>query len=106
MNRLKNSGYTVDRLFSNYSNIDARKWSIIINPGVNSIFCTCYTNNGETKGIKLTSNSYFELYDGNQFIPNRLVLDTNSFEVLATTLYNYGIAPLDAFEKKPEIEER
>ncbi len=93
--RLRDSGYNVDKIFDKYSNGDPRSWTIMINPGIASIFCTCYTNHGETDGIKLESPCYFEFFDGGQFIPNKLKFDTSSFEVIVTRLIAFGIEPLE-----------
>ena len=85
LKRFRDSGYLANKLFVDYSELDPRAWSIVIEPGGSSIFCTCYINDpyiGET---------FFELYDGNQFLPGRLKLKTSSFEVLIEHLVKYHI---------------
>ena len=85
LKRLRDSGYVVDKVFSDYSEIDPRAWTLIIEPGSASVFCTCYINDpyiGET---------FFELYDGNQYIPGKLKIKTSSFEVFVDHLIKYGI---------------
>lgn len=85
LKRLRDSGYVANKLFTEYSESDPRSWTILIDPGCASVFCTCYINDpfiGET---------FFELYDGNQYIPGRLNLKTSSFEVLVGHLVKYGI---------------
>lgn len=85
LKRLRDSGYIVDKLFSEYSEVDPRAWTLIIEPGGPSVFCTCYINDpyiGET---------FFEMYDGNQYIPGRLKIQTSSFEVIINQLVKYGI---------------
>lgn len=85
LKRLRDSGYVADKLFSDYSQGDTRAWTLIIDPGVASVICTCYINDpyiGET---------FFELYDGNQFIPGKLKIKTSSFEVFVELLIKYGI---------------
>ena len=85
LKRLRDSGYVVNKLFSEYSEMDPRAWTLVIEPGFSSVLCTCYVNDpylGET---------FFELYDGNQYIPGKLKLKTSSFEVLAEHLIKYGI---------------
>jgi hypothetical protein len=52
---------------------------------VSSIFCTCYVND------PFLDESYFELFDGGQFIPGRLKIKTSSYEVLIEHLVKYGI---------------
>lgn len=85
MKRLRNSGYVVDKLFTGYSVVDSRDWSVVIDPGCASIFVTCYQNDPEL------GKSYFELYDGGKFIPGRLKLETNSIEIFVNYLVQFGI---------------
>ena len=93
--RLRDSGYSVERLFASYSYSDPRLWTIMINPKGASVLCTCYINNGETEGINPKNKYFFEVFDGGQFIPGRLKIDTNSIEVLVTYLIQYGVAPVN-----------
>lgn len=97
--RLRDSGYTVDKVFDKYSAVDPRSWTILINAGVSSVFCTCYANHGETDGIKIDSPCYFEFSDGGQYIPNKLKFDTSSFEVIVTRLIGFGIEPISQKSK-------
>lgn len=83
--RLRDSGYVVDKLFTKYGYTDPRSWTIVIDPGNASVFCTCYQNDPNL------GCSYFELYDGGQFIPKKFNVDTNSIEVIITYLVKYGI---------------
>jgi len=83
--RLRDSGYVVDRLWSEYNTGDARSWSVIIDPGVSSIFCTCFNNKSEF------GEEYFELYDGNQYLPDQFKIKTSSIEVIVEYLVKYGI---------------
>ena len=85
LKRLRDSGYYAHKLFTEYSEIDPRAWTIVIDPGVSSIFCTCYIND------PYIGESYFELFDGGQFIPGRLKLKTSSHEVLVEHLVKFGI---------------
>lgn len=85
INRLRNSGYIVDKLFNNYSMTDPRAWTIIIDPGVASVLCTCYINRNDIGDV------YFEIYDGGQFIPEKLKIKTNSIEVIVGYLAKFGI---------------
>ena len=48
--RLKDSGYLVYRLFDEFSESDPRNWTVMIDPGQASIFCTCYVNHGDMFG--------------------------------------------------------
>lgn len=84
--RLKDSGYIVYKLFDAYGESDPRSWTIMIDPGNASIICTCYINHSNMFG-----DSYFELYDGGQYIPEKFKLKTDSIEVIITYLVKYGI---------------
>ena len=93
--RLRGCGYTVDRMFGGFSKTDPREWMVILNPGEASLYCTCYINHGEADGVQSKSECYFEISDGGQFIPGRiLTIDTNSIEVFVTWLVKYGIKPM------------
>ena len=83
--RLKDSGYTVYKLFAKYSKADSRAWTIVIDPGNTSVLCTSFVND------KNIGDSYIELYDGNQYIPGKRKIKTSSFEVLVEHLYSLGI---------------
>jgi len=85
LKRLRDSGYKATKVFTDYGEQDARVWTIVIQPGTYSVFCTCFVNDpyfGET---------FFELYDGNQFIPTKLKIKTSSFEVLVEHLARFSI---------------
>ena len=92
VNRLKNCGYSVSRLDIDYSDVDPRSWTVVINPGSASVLCTCYVN-GSKENIKRSAigDNFFELYDGGQFLPNKLKLTTSSIEVVVTYLVENGI---------------
>ena len=83
--RLRDCGYVVDKLFDKYSETDPRSWTCVIDPGVSSVMVTCYTNHsffGET---------YFEIYDGAQFVPDKFKIKTSSIEVIIEYLVKFGI---------------
>jgi hypothetical protein len=85
LKRLRDSGYVANKLFADYSEADPRSWTIIIDPGVASVLCTCYIND------PFIGDSFFELFDGNQYITGKLNLKTSSFEVLVEHLVKNGI---------------
>jgi len=92
--RLKDSGYVVDRIFDHYSEIDCRCWTIMIDPGNTSVFCTYIENDKEI------GNNYFELYDCNRFINGRFKIVTESMEVFIKFLNKLNI--INKFSKKGE----
>lgn len=85
LKRLRDSGYYSHKLFTEYSEADPRVWTLIIDPGYSSVFCTCYVDD------PLAGDHCLELYDGGQYIPGRLKIKTSSYEVLVETLVRYGI---------------
>lgn len=85
LKRFRDSGYKANKLFAEYHEGDPRAWTIMIDPGVASVFCTCYIND------PYIGESFFELYDGNQYIPGRLKIKTSSFEILTEQLVRHGI---------------
>jgi hypothetical protein len=56
LKRFRDSGYYVHKLFTEYGDHDPRLWSIIIDPGKSSVFCTCYIED------PVLDMSYFEFY--------------------------------------------
>ena len=95
--RMRDSGYQIEKIYDLFSKTDPRAWTIMINPGTASVFCTCYSNHGESDEIDLDSSCFFELFDGGQFIPSRIKIDTSSFEIIISHLIKFGVEPA----KKP-----
>jgi hypothetical protein len=83
--RLRDSGYVVDKLFSEYAESDPRSWTVIVDPQVASILITCYNNHNEL------GEEYFEMHDGGQFIPERFKIKTSSIEVVVEYLVKFNI---------------
>ena len=85
LKRFRDCGYVANKMFADYGDGDSRSWTIIIDPGGASVFCTCYINDpyvGET---------YFELHDGGRYIPGRYKIKTSSFEILVEHLVKHNI---------------
>ena len=86
INRLKDSGFIVIKIYNNYSIADPRKWTVMIDPSGHSLLVTCYENKGFRGDIT------FEFNDGgNKFIKNYNLV-TKSMEVIITTLIEHGVA--------------
>lgn len=101
--RLRDSGYVVDDLWRFYSRTDPRLWSVVIDPGCSSVFCTYYESMSEP------GDDYFEIYDGGQFIPGRFKILTSSIEVFIQYLNKFGIVnKSQTYGKEPysETEEK
>lgn len=84
--RLKDSGYIVWDIMKSYSLEDPRKWTVMINPGVQSIFITCVVNRNE-----MGQAPEFEINDSGLRFQRNLVLKTSSIEVLVNLLTGRGI---------------
>jgi len=83
--RLKDSGYVVFKIFNAYSLADPRRWTVLIDPGVNSVYITCYSNKDNINEIM------FEIDDGGNRIPKGTSFKTESIESLITYLIEKGI---------------
>lgn len=94
--RLKDSGFEVWKICDTYSKADARKWTVMIDPGNTSIFITCYKNGD-------FNSDMFEFYDGGQYFRRNFSLKTSSMEVIVTTLLGKGI-PQRSHEEKDILQ--
>lgn len=83
--RLRDSGYLVDRLPIRYGQHDPRTWSVVIDQGHSSVIATLFRN------LDGVDENYIEFYDGDQFVPKRFRLTTDSMEVIMEWLYKFGI---------------
>jgi hypothetical protein len=87
--RLRDNGYIVLRVFSIFGRHDPRRWTAIINPTGDSVFCTCYINKNEMGEV------LFELDDAGTKIPKNFYLKTESIEVVIKFLQDNGITNSD-----------
>jgi hypothetical protein len=83
--RLRDCGYITDKLYINYSQIDARSWTVVVDPKGSSVFITCFNNHNSF------GEEYFELNDGGQFIPENFKLKTSSIETVIEYLVKFNI---------------
>lgn len=83
--RLKDNGFVVFKMFNAYSSADPRRWTVLVDPGYQSVYITCFTNK-EEKGDVL-----FELDDGGNNFNKGFYLKTNSIEVVINSLLEKGI---------------
>ena len=86
--RLKDSGYVAWKLVNNYPIEDVRKWTIIINPGRESVLITCMVNH-DGRGV----SPAFDIYDGGFRCRKNFTIITDSFEVVANNLIQLNITP-------------
>ena len=83
--RLKDSGFVVFKMFNAYSNSDPRRWTILVDPGVSSIYITCYSNKTEMNEV------LFELDDGGLKFNKGTYIKTESIEILISLLIEKGV---------------
>lgn len=83
--RLKDSGYETWKIFDKYNETDSRKYTILIDPFGSAVYCTCYEN------LEDVGDVWFEMHDGGQYIPFRFRIKTDSFEVIAKYLNEWGV---------------
>ena len=83
--RLRDSGYVTDKVFTDYSQSDPRCWTVVVDPKVSSVMITCFNNKN------YLGEEYFEISDGNQFVPDNFKIKTSSIEVLIEYLVKFGI---------------
>ena len=76
--RLRDNGFTVNRIFNTYTPHDPRRWTIMVNPQSSALYITCYMNKDWHGDLM------FELHNGNQF--KNLQLKTDSMEVIISKL--------------------
>ena len=84
--RLRDSGFITIKVFDGYASADPRRWTVLIDPGDSSVFLTCYENK-EYRGEIL-----FELNDGGRRFPKNYSINTDSVEVLISSLIDRGVS--------------
>lgn len=84
--RLKDSGFIVWKLFSEYGVHDPRCWTVLVDPGGSSLYITCYMNKD------FFGDMMFDLNDGGEKFPKNFSIKTESLEVIITHLINAGVS--------------
>ena len=95
--RLKDNGYIVWDVMNKYSLEDPRKWTIMINPSIESVFVTCAVNREELGALP-----EFEFNDGGMRFQKNLTLKTSSMEVVINMLNDKSITPDDSLYIKKD----
>ena len=95
--RLKDCGYIVCDVMNKYSIEDPRKWTVLLNPSIESVYITCFVNRKE-----LGELPEFELNDGGMRFQKNLTLKTSSMEVIVNMLTSKGIVSDTSFYRKKE----
>lgn len=98
--RLKDNNFVVWKIFNKYSQHDPRLWTVMINPGEESMFITCYINADE-RG----SDPIFELHDGMSLFRNYAKIKTKSMEVIIKYILERGVRP-DSKSFRASVDEK
>ena len=84
--RLKDSGFIVWKMFSEYGEHDPRCWTILVDPSGASVFITCYENKD------FFGDVMFEINDGGKKFVKNFSIKTESLEVIVTHLLSAGVS--------------
>lgn len=89
---MKDNGYVVWDIMKKYAMEDPRKWTIMLNPSIESVYVTCIINRDELGGLP-----EFQINDGGFRFQRNLTVRTSSMEVIVNLLSSKGIVPDDSF---------
>ena len=95
--RLKDSGYIVWDIMKRCSVEDPRRWTVLVNPSIESIYITCIVNREE-----LGLAPEFEINDSGFRFQRNLTLRTSSMEVVVNLLTSKGIVADDSYYVKTD----
>ena len=85
MKRLRDNGFIVLRIFDRYGKHDPRRWTVLVDPGLSSVFITCFSNK------EFNGDLMFELNDGGILFNKNYSIKTDSIEVIITYLLERGV---------------
>lgn len=94
---MKDSGYIVWDIMKKYSMEDPRRWTVLVNPSIESIYITCIVNREE-----LGLAPEFEINDSGFRFQRNLTLRTSSMEVVVNLLTSKGIVADDSYYMKTD----
>ena len=83
--RLKDNDFVTFKIFDKYSETDPRKWTVLVDPGVSSVYITCFEN------TPFRGEYLFSFNDGNQNFNNNFSLKTDSIEVVVSRLLKNNV---------------
>ena len=92
--RLRDAGFVVIKLFSDFASEDDRKWTIMVAPGKQSVQITCY------KRLNSENDIFFKIEDGNRIWKNNYFLNTSSVNVVINELVENKISKVDETDEK------
>lgn len=85
LKRLKDSGFIALKVFNGYGTHDPRRWTVLVDPGVRSVFITCFHNK------EFYNDIMFQIDDGGILIPKNFSIKTDSIEIIVRFLLDKGI---------------
>jgi len=85
MKRLRDNGFIVLRIFDRYGKHDPRRWTVLVDPGLSSVFITCFSNKD------FNGDLMFELNDGGILFNKNYSIKTDSIEVIISYLLERGV---------------
>ena len=83
--RLKDSGFVVFKMFNAYNDTDPRRWTVLVDPGITSVYITCYSNKNEI------NETLFEIDDGGHLFSKGTYYKTDSIETIISSLIQKGV---------------
>ena len=87
MKRMKDNGYVVWKMYNKYSYMDSRLWTVLVNPGAESVYITCRKDMSQGK----LSLPEFEFNHDYMKLQKNLKVRTLSMEVIINTLVRGGV---------------
>jgi len=97
--RLRDNNFIVWKIFDGYNIGDPRKWTILINPGYESVYITCYVNEEV-----LENYPSFIINDGGIRFNSNIKIKTKSMEVIINELITKGVRMDSTLFKKEDNE--
>ena len=95
--RLKDNKYIVWDIMKKYSLEDPRKWTIMLNPSIESVFITCVVNRESLGDLP-----EFLFNDGGMRFQKNITIKTSSMEVIVNFLTDRGVLPDDSLYVKKD----
>lgn len=93
--RLRDNNFVVWKIFDEYNIGDSRRWTILVNPGMESVYITCYINDEV-----LDYQASFSFDDDSTRFKNNMRIKTLSMEVIMTHLFEHGVTADSNLYKK------
>ena len=87
--RLRDCGFYVVRLYSRYSSTDLRKWTVVVNPGSESVFITCCDS------VEWPWRGLFEFSDSGRKFPRGFYINTDSMDVIIKHMIEFQVEQLE-----------